>query len=677
MTGDSGSAHLLRRLGSLLVRVRAVVDARRAADPSLDDPFLGLYVSEERAQRLLEGRHPTPASDEAAEIAASADADGRAEGSCLSRLTERFDLSPLDVELLVIALAPDVDARFEQLYGFCNDDVTLRRATIGLAADLLGAHPGDVDLRERFDDEAPLIRTGLIVVDQRDRPFLTRSLVVPDRVTAYLLGGTRPDPLVAGVLAAPAALVDDQANRLARVLGAGVRLIHLVDPVGRGPEVSAGAAELLDRPLLSVDLARVGGSQDLARVAHAAAREALLLGGLLHVGPIDVMVDRSNEPGEVVRCLAELDAPVIMSGVTSWDPRWARGVPLQIALDRRAATGPGWDQLVPDLADELTAAVEGQFQLRPGEVPRAVEAARMLAVWDGAELGAPHLRAGARQQNGARLERLARRLEPTVTWDDLVLPEQPRSALHRLADRARHRVTVLGEWGMRPGGGRGVGVTALLAGESGTGKTMSAEVLAGHLGLDLYVVNLATVVDKYVGETEKNLDRIFSDADSVNGVLLFDEADALFGSRSEVRDSHDRYANLEIAYLLQRMEAFDGLALLSTNLRANLDDAFARRLDATIEFPVPDAPLRRVLWEKILAPLTVADDVDLEFCSEAFELTGGNIRSAGITCGYAAAASDRIVTMTTVIRAVAEEYRKLGRLCLESEFGPYHHLTRP
>ena len=208
--------------------------------------------------------------------------------------------------------------------------------------------------------------------------------------------------------------------------------------------------------------------------------------------------------------------------------------------------------------------------------------------WAPATLTAEDLRRGARAQNAAGLERLARRVEPAVGWDDIVLPDSARSQLRDLASRARNRDRVLIEWKMRKGGGRGRGVTALFAGDSGTGKTMSAEVIAGELGLDLYTVNLATVVDKYVGETEKNLERIFAEAGGVNAVLLFDEADAIFGKRSEVRDAHDRYANIESAYLLQRMETFDGLAILATNLRSNIDDAFTRRLDMIIDFPAPD-----------------------------------------------------------------------------------------
>jgi SpoVK/Ycf46/Vps4 family AAA+-type ATPase len=292
-------------------------------------------------------------------------------------------------------------------------------------------------------------------------------------------------------------------------------------------------------------------------------------------------------------------------------------------------------------------------------------------------MSADDLRRGVRAQNAAGLERLARRIEPEVGWADLVLAPPVARGLREVAARARHRDTVLTDWRMRRGGGRGYGVTALFAGDSGTGKTMSAEVIAADLGLDLYTVNLATVVDKYIGETEKNLERIFAEAGGVNAVLFFDEADAIFGKRSDVRDAHDRYANIESAYLLQRLETFDGLAVLATNLRANIDDAFTRRLDAIIDFPAPTPDLRRSLWSRCLAPpLPLADDVDLDFLSESFELAGGNIRSASTTAAYLAAAAGTSVGMAEVIAAVEQEYRKLGRLVLEREFGDYYRLTR-
>jgi SpoVK/Ycf46/Vps4 family AAA+-type ATPase len=334
------------------------------------------------------------------------------------------------------------------------------------------------------------------------------------------------------------------------------------------------------------------------------------------------------------------------------------------------------DSLDGALAEGLDpGAATMHFRLTPEQVGRAAASARQQAVLAGGPVDAAHLRAGARSQNGAGLEGKARRIEPDVGWDDLVLPPACLSGLRELAARARHRDRVMDEWGMRPGGGRGRGITALFAGDSGTGKTMSAEVIAADLGLDLYSINLATVVDKYVGETEKNLERIFTEADGVNAVLLFDEADALFGKRSEVRDAHDRYANIEVAYLLQRMESFDGLAILASNLRANLDEAFARRLDAVIDFPMPDESHRLVLWDRCLGPaIPRQDDVDLSFCARQFELSGGNIRSIAVTAAYLAAEMGEPVSMLDLVRATQREYRKLGRLCARSEFGPYLEL---
>jgi SpoVK/Ycf46/Vps4 family AAA+-type ATPase len=291
-------------------------------------------------------------------------------------------------------------------------------------------------------------------------------------------------------------------------------------------------------------------------------------------------------------------------------------------------------------------------------------------------VGPRHLAGGARLQNGVGLERLARHVEPSVGWDDLVLRDTTLAGLQHLADRVAHRDRLLDDWRLRRGGRRGEGITALFAGDSGTGKTMAAEVIAGALGLDLYVIDLATVVDKYVGETEKNLERVFAGAEGVNGVLFFDEADALFGKRSEVSDARDRYANIETAYLLQRMESFDGLAILATNLQANLDEAFARRLSLMIEFVQPDVAERRRLWPKCLAAVPVAADVDLDFCASAFRLAGGDIRNIAVTAACFAASDGGVVEMAQLIRAVQVEYRKLGRLCVEAEFGPYHELLQ-
>jgi SpoVK/Ycf46/Vps4 family AAA+-type ATPase len=369
-------------------------------------------------------------------------------------------------------------------------------------------------------------------------------------------------------------------------------------------------------------------------------------------------------------------------GSRAWDPDWARELPLVIeapvpggaerdALWRRALNGAR-------SADGEAATATAQFRLTPEQVGRAAQAALRAAAARGDELSTDDLRTAARAQNAVGLERLARRIRPQADWDDLVLPEDVHLQLRELIARLRHRELVIDAWGAGGASARGRGVTCLFAGESGTGKTLSAEVLAGHLGLDLYVIDLSSVVDKYVGETEKNLDRVFAEAEGVNGVLLFDEADALFGKRSEVKDARDRWANMEVAYLLQRMELFDGIAILTTNLRANLDESFTRRLAAVVDFPRPDEDQRRLLWERNLGDgMPRADDLDLGFLAASFELSGGSIRNIVLAAAYMAADDGHTVGMPHLIRAIQREYRKLGRLCAEGEFGPYHALISP
>ncbi|KIF77607.1 ATPase, partial [Streptomyces sp. 150FB] len=510
------------------------------------------------------------------------------------------------------------------------------------------------------------------------RPFLGRALRVPDRVTAHLLGDDTPDPRPAELLAPwhPVPGVGDPAP-LARTLAAGVHLAYLREEQGgAGTALAASALTLAGRGVLGLDLAKLAEDPTPVEAVRALVREARLTGAGLVCAPLDAL---ARDRPELLRLLTGAPLPTILVGRVPWDAAWSARPPLLLHAPRvepavRAALWhEAYDAPVPPPLDIGTLLAP--FLLTPDQVEGAARSAAQTARLDGGALRPHHVSQGARAQNAAGLDRLARRIEPAVTWDDLVLPADTHAQLRELTARARFRDQVLGAWGMRPGGGRGRGVSALFAGDSGTGKTMSAEVIAADLGLDLYTVDLATVIDKYVGETEKNLERIFSEAAGVNGVLLFDEADAIFGKRSEVKDAHDRYANVESAYLLQRMESFDGLAILATNLRANLDDAFTRRLDLVVDFPIPDARERHVLWERCLGPLLPrADALDLDFCAESFELAGGNIRSVAVTAAYLAAESGEPVTMTNLIHAIQREYQKLGRLTLASEFGPYLKL---
>jgi SpoVK/Ycf46/Vps4 family AAA+-type ATPase len=258
-----------------------------------------------------------------------------------------------------------------------------------------------------------------------------------------------------------------------------------------------------------------------------------------------------------------------------------------------------------------------------------------------------------------------------------VLPPRPLAVLHSLGAFMRHRDRVLGEWDYARRAGGSQGMVALFTGESGTGKTMAALVVARELGLELYRVDLATMVSKWIGETERNLDRVFNAAAGSSAVLFFDEADAMFGKRSAIGDARDRYANIGVSYLLQRLEQHDGAVILATNLLGNIDKAFLRRFTAVIEFPFPNAAQRRLLWERsIPAKAPVEDDIDLEFLAERFELSGGAIRNATLAAAVIAADGQGRIGMEHLVRAVALEYAKLGRLTVEADFGPFHELVR-
>ncbi|MBT3155538.1 ATP-binding protein [Streptomyces sp. CHD11] len=693
---------LLARVTRLRERVALLVEHRAAGDPTAEDPLRGLYLSEEAVRHHLHSTPARPAPDRPGDAQPGDDGpeddgpegDGPP-GDRLGPLARRLGLRPLEISVLLVALAPDLDRSFEPLYGYLNDDVGRRRATTGLALDLCGAPVHRPETRAVFHPSARLRSLALLEVEEPERPFLSRSLRVPGRFLAHLLGDDTPDPSLTG-RARPLTVPSDADTRgddpftarLAARLAAAPLTVYLREH--REGEGLAHAARAL--PDGALHYAPRG--EHTGEPLDALLREARLRDCAVVVSPLP------GDPGALVRALSVPDVPVVFTGSRPYDPQWCDHDPLVLdaprlgagAVDTWAAalndtdgtdgtddtgntgnTGNTDDGARPDArtgtpavpADALgfdLAATVAPYHLSTDRVARAVRAARRLAAFDATALTPDHLRLAARQQSTSGLEQHARRIRPAVTWDDLVLPGAPLSQLRELARRARHRDRVLGDWRLSAGGGRGRGVLGLFAGESGTGKTLSAEVVAAELGLDLYVVSLSSIVDKYVGETEKNLERVFSEADRTDAVLLFDEADAVFGKRSEVKDAHDRYANMESAYLLQRLESFDGIALLTTNLRANIDEAFTRRLDLVVDFPFPDAGQRLALWRHSLSRVPCEDGIDAHEVAREFELAGGSIRSAVVTAAYAAADRGGPVTTADLLEGARREYRKAGRL---------------
>ncbi|MFE3559764.1 ATP-binding protein [Streptomyces sp. NPDC059193] len=663
--GASDAADALRaRLGLVRREVALLVEQRSANDPTAHDPLRGLYISDVAARHLVRP-----------DVSGLSSAGGQAGvlegvllqateavgGDRLARLVDRHGLTDLDAALLLIALAPDVDRSFEPLYGYLNDDISRRRASIGLALDLCAL---SVDLswaRARFHPSAPLFKFGLISVEDLERPFLSRTLRVPDRLAAHLLGDDVPDsalaehmrPLEAEPVRCDAEFIGSLAHRLTSDAARSLAVYLREHREGEGLAVAAAALRAAGMDALHVAAHGDGGDVPLPELL----REARLSDCVL------VVSQMPDEPRWVMRPLTTADVTVLFVGGRPYDPRWCDCDPLVLDAPRLPAGAvAAWSAALGETSGFDLAATVAPYRLGGDRIARAARAARELAAFDGTPTTAAHLRLAARQQSASGLERHARRIRPDVSWEDLVLPAQPLAQLNEFTLRARHRERVLGDWRLSAGGGRGRGVLGLFAGQSGTGKTLSAEVVAADLGLDLYVIQLSSIVDKYVGETEKNLERIFTEADQTDAVLLFDEADAVFGKRSEVKDSHDRYANMESAYLLQRLESFNGIALLTTNLRANIDEAFTRRLDMVIDFPFPDAEQRLALWRHSLVRVPCAEDTDPSACAQDFELAGGSIRSAVVTAAYAAAGRGGPVTTSDLLEGARREYRKAGRL---------------
>jgi SpoVK/Ycf46/Vps4 family AAA+-type ATPase len=342
----------------------------------------------------------------------------------------------------------------------------------------------------------------------------------------------------------------------------------------------------------------------------------------------------------------------------------------QVHLDGRSLLAPDVD----------LDALANKFRFTGGQIRDAVSAACNLAVGRGAEekqITMQDLYLACRTQSNQKLNALARKIQPRFIWKDIVLPRDQMAQLREITNYVKYRHVVFGEWNFERKLSLGRGLNVLFAGPSGTGKTMAAEIMAEELKLDLYKIDLSTVVSKYIGETEKNLDRIFREAQNSNSILFFDEADAIFGKRSEVRDSHDRYANIEISYLLQKMEEYDGIVILATNLRKNLDEAFARRMHFTVEFPLPEEADRYLIWQRVFpkeAPMS--GNVDLSYMARQFKITGGNIKNIALGAAFLAADDGGKINIEHLVRATKREYQKIGKLCNEGDFAQYFDLVK-
>jgi ATP-dependent 26S proteasome regulatory subunit len=701
---DLSLKHLLAELARIDLLLQRQIQRWQLAGQDPNDAFRGLYVSDQEAQALISrsvnsnwgysvpGSTITDPSDpfEQALKDAALQAHALAEAARhqnhpprLVRLAETFGLQAFDVDVLLICLAPQLDLRYERIYGYLQDDVTKKLPTVNLILDLL-CPPGEerIFYQTRFSNQEPLFNHRLLerTTEDHHNTLLNQILTIDRTVAAWLLGDYQPANQhgLHFSLTAPDASAGDEiiAGEVDLDLKKAIEQKPILAFYGPDGIAQRAAAQLISkeakRPLLEVSyLADAAGEQSPLTALDLALRDARLIAAIPFLNRWEsAFEDNTLSPTMFAKLCAFPDL-VIFSTAARWLPRGnernRRVYWQEFPIPSYARRLTLWKYFLGESKPQLDVEnVAGQFQLSAEQIQNAVASARNTAAQSDRVMEAGDLLSAARSHSNPHLSALALKIDPHYRWEDIILPEDQLTLLHELVATVRERPLVLDEWGVGQKLVSNRGVTVLFAGPPGTGKTMAAEIIAAELGLDLFKIDLSTIVSKYIGETEKNLERIFQEAETSNAILFFDEADALFGKRSEVRDSHDRYANIEISYLLQRMEAYDGVTILATNLRANLDEAFTRRLQFAVDFPFPEEADRLRIWQTLFPPdVPRAPNLDFRMLAQRYKLAGGSIRNVIVNAAYLAASKGSMVTMEHLLHGTRRELQKMGRLVEE------------
>lgn len=624
----------------------------------------------------------------------------------LPRLSQLFGLSAFERHALLICLAPELRRKYDRLYAYLQDDITRKKPSVELVLSLLCESAADKwTARFFFFDHAPLMRAGILQkTDDPQSPSgssgLAQFLKLDPRILGFVLGQDYIDARLIGAVTlhrpsrlepftepgSDAALLHFIRNHFAAGSSETKKVVlYLHGPSGAGKKsLALAACRQMGCAMLCVDLELLPAhGAEAQALLEPVFREVVLSQAALYLDNANALLRDENRPTLklISRLAVEYGWLVFMAGDKPWRPEGifkecvfhAVGLPVHDVPMRQAA----WETALRERTSEA-ASWAGQlarrFRLTPGHIREAVNfaSAECMMRQGQTELSLAALYEACRQQSSHKMGELAVKVEPRYGWDDLILPDDKIAHLREICSQVKHHYRVFGEWGFDKKISHGKGLSALFFGVPGTGKTMAAQVIAREVQLDLYKIDLSGVISKYIGETEKNLAKIFQEAQASNAILFFDEADALFGKRTEISDAHDRYANIETSYLLQKMEEYEGVVILATNLRENMDDAFLRRIRFVVEFPFPDEASRLKLWRThIPVDAPVSDSIDFEYLSRELQIAGGSIKNIVVNSAFLAAEDEGVIGMEHFLSGAKREFEKLGKLWSERDRPTY------
>jgi AAA+ superfamily predicted ATPase len=721
--------HILEELGILdLMLGYAITQLKKNHKRDNWNEFSGLYISDEEAlsefnRDIQSGRFGSLESadgirERILDIRSMIDQridETRKHGIplYLDYLKRRLSLSNFEVSVILLSIAPEIDSKYERLYAYIQNNVMKKRPCIGFVLDLL-CHDikQRMECRRYFSDSSQLFELKMLEltdVSDNEPYLLSKQLKLNPLIVDFILGQdysiTKDGenysifvPRGEGYVSVDLFL--DMKKNIINFIGENVKegtyehlAFYFQGTRGIGKKTLAQSICVeLKIPMIIIDLERIlllRTSSDPAEVVGQAFLHALLIGATLYLDNFDSLNNSDDVKigfikRSVLRKLTSYYGLVFVAGEKQWDygRRSEDFTPIEIIIPQLSHPMRKivWEFGLRNYSLEnkgLVDSLSSDFVFTPLQIMDSIRTATNYASMRQGRirLSRDDLYRSCRVHSNQILTNFSRKIVPRFTLEDIVLPRRRKSQLEEILSYVKYRHLVLSEWGFEGNLALGKGLNILFEGESGTGKTMAAEVIAQELGLDLYKIDLSSIVSKYIGETEKNLGYMFKEAETSNAILFFDEADAIFGKRSEIKDAHDRYANIEVNYLLQKLEEHSGITILATNLAQNIDDAFIRRIHFSIEFPFPDEEHRLRIWEKAFpanAPLN--QDIDIGALSKQFSVTGGAIKNIALKAAFRAASESSGISIRHVILALKDEYEKMGKPCLKSDFGKYGAL---